>query len=528
MSEKGSPGTPSQKEIRKTLERLHKTKPPLEIRATRRFIRDYRRASLPLRVAARRKALDMQLQADARKTWMKAYKSMVGTRRSIPGQVIELKIGAGDRLLVHVKGGVATLTALGAHEITEEVLTQRNLKSELEKAVDPPEGFVRPSLLELLGIDFKLQRQDEDGRFQASLFGPEVQDEWLTALSDEQVDAWTEVVELADSVLDSGEAGVSVVFLEGGPGTGKTSVLLNLLDEFTQKGRRVGLHMADHLKDFICTQTTIDLGSAIAAAAETDDPVEIALVDDPESLDALRWGAARARVNARTLGRAVVVVAFDPLQVEGRRKDELTDGALQAIRSEHSVVRIVLRDCYRQRSNVGRAARNVTGVILDSSPYFKDEKKAGWARDREAIAKDALDLRFINEAGRVDVFEQATFEDWRDYLSYVAGTSLASRHEGDPGHWPALAVVEPMSAELPETWVPLMSSVPHHRISGHGWPDQLRGIEYQHVAVVLTESELTMVTDGFAGSGRTDYEKFRLLRIPFSRARESLAVFAVP
>ncbi len=67
----------------------------------------------------------------------------------------------------------------------------------------------------------------------------------------------------------------------------------------------------------------------------------------------------------------------------------------------------------------------------------------------------------------------------------------------------------------------------HHRVSGADWPDRLRGIEYQHVAVILTEGELAMVTDGFTGTGRTDYEKFRLLRIPFSRARESLAVLAV-
>ncbi len=286
--------------------------------------------------------------------------------------------------------------------------------------------------------------------------------------------------------------------------------------------------MSDRLLDFIHTQTTVDLTSAAERASDVERPGEIILIDDPASLDALRWSAKLAVINAKRRGRAIAVVAFDPLQVEGRRKDELSDEALKQVRDEHEVTRIHLRDCYRQRSDVGRAARNITGVILDSSPFLLAQKQIDWAQGRKEIARDALDLRFINEAGRVVVSEEAGWEDWKAYLSYVVATSVAQRVEGDPANWPVLAVVEPLEAKLPATWEPLLSAVHHERVGGYDWPGRLRGIEYQHVALILTQRELNMVKDGFTGSGRTDYEKFRLLLIPFSRARESLAVFALP
>jgi len=54
----------------------------------------------------------------------------------------------------------------------------------------------------------------------------------------------------------------------------------------------------------------------------------------------------------------------------------------------------------------------------------------------------------------------------------------------------------------------------------------VKGLEYQHVALVLSRERLIAVQNGFSGTGRRLYNDYRLLRIPFTRAKDSLAVFA--
>ncbi len=202
---------------------LRKTAPKLEVRATKRFNRDYKHASSTMRVAARQKVREMQIQARVSTTWMKAYKSVSGLKRSIPGQVIELRIGGGDRLLAHVRDGTATLVALGHHAVADEIVMQRDLKAELEQAGEPPEGFAPANLLDLIMSDIELRRGDPDLSIDTRLFGPEVQSEWLQALSDEQVAAWTQVTEIVDDLLDDDDEGAlyKVVFIEGGARDGE-------------------------------------------------------------------------------------------------------------------------------------------------------------------------------------------------------------------------------------------------------------------------------------------------------------------
>ncbi len=500
--------------------------PPI-LTATQRFNRDYQRANDTLRDGARREANAFVRSAVLHPDWLHKHDKIEGLAPRVPGRFVELEIGSGPRLVAHVRGMNITLVALGGHEVVAELKKQRNVGAELAKPAKLPPGFGVPSMNEAIKIALEIHSAAQAGvADRRRPFGPEVNPDWMYFLSDEQEKMFLGIAEaIENSLLEPGTAAVHLI--EGGPGTGKTSVLLNLLDHFKHEDWVVGLDMSEHLVEFIEAQTGRDLTKFTQPVADGE-PVRICFVDDPASLEGLRWDAGRAKRDLDKWESTAVVVAFDPLQVEGTREVELTDAALEDVRASVGATRWTLRDCYRQKEKPGIAALSLTSMVMGSSAFLAKGKKEAWATSRAEIAAAALDLQFINPGGSAEFYEDAEWADWNAYLGSVSTETWATAREGDPCIWPRLAVVVPMDAALPATWAPPLERVQHHFIAGPDWRDRLRGVEYAHVAVLLTKSEMDMVRSGFEGSGRKKYERFRLLRIPFSRARDSFAVFGVP
>ena len=55
----------------------------------------------------------------------------------------------------------------------------------------------------------------------------------------------------------------------------------------------------------------------------------------------------------------------------------------------------------------------------------------------------------------------------------------------------------------------------------------VKGLEFQHVFIFINKTLFDEIHNGFKGTGTRVYEKRRLLRIPFSRAKDSLVTFAL-
>jgi len=55
----------------------------------------------------------------------------------------------------------------------------------------------------------------------------------------------------------------------------------------------------------------------------------------------------------------------------------------------------------------------------------------------------------------------------------------------------------------------------------------IKGLEFQHVFLFLKRDLYEQVEYGFKGSGQRVYNQRRLLRIPFSRAKDSLVTFVL-
>ena len=120
----------------------------------------------------------------------------------------------------------------------------------------------------------------------------------------------------------------------------------------------------------------------------------------------------------------------------------------------------------------------------------------------------------------------ATLEDFREELERVKG-----HQAGQWGYWPPLlvAVIDDGMDQLPPEWSRyLRSSGVHHHVLGPGELAKAKGVEYQHVFLIMGNELFKHLDAGFEGSGRNLYEHRRLLRIPYSRAKDSLALFALP
>jgi len=154
-------------------------------------------------------------------------------------------------------------------------------------------------------------------------------------------------------------------------------------------------------------------------------------------------------------------------------------------------------------------------------------------------------LTFENHSGWAKAYPDATVADWREYGRVVAEALTAEVAEweretegtdatvGDLFRWPPCLVVQVDGAEIPDDWSSLLGDeaegVRVSTRSTNAWSDEIKGLEYQHVAVVMSNTDLhTLLAPQLPSAlGRRAYGSFRLLRIPFSRARDTLAVFGV-
>ena len=56
----------------------------------------------------------------------------------------------------------------------------------------------------------------------------------------------------------------------------------------------------------------------------------------------------------------------------------------------------------------------------------------------------------------------------------------------------------------------------------------IKGMEYQHVLLVIGEDLFEQLESGFEGSGQGEYHNRRMMRIPFTRAKDSLVTIVSP
>lgn len=471
-----------------------------DLYATPVFLREYRKAGPGLATAAEREAHELVVRMRSQPSlWPRSYQTVKG----IDAFVIEIDLAGGPRMLAHVNG-VVTLCRMGDHEIIRRSLAGGELLAQVERGMPAPPQFLPETRSSLLPPSMG----DEVG-----VYSYELAPEWIYWLDDEQAMITDRMREsLVDALL--GDT-VSRHLVLGGPGTGKTVVLTKLLQELSSADPRsretwdVRFVSSPSLREYISLTTGWDLSSSRQhPSLGTPDVV---LVDDPASLEEV--------VSQHLPRRRSLVVAMDPLQLD----KSVSDTDLKAFMGQFDAVHW-LTACYRQKEIVGGAARHVMEVVAQSSPYLDKSKKKVFSTARKVLTQRANTMSYPNLAGRVRTIEASDLPAWNEHFDWLCDLS----HRGQLiSYWPPLLIaVDDQIKRLPRGWGRRLDDVRHRRIklSELG---QVKGLEFQHVVVVLAPKTHQSLHTGFEGSGTSKYNQFRLMRIPFTRARDSIATFVV-
>ena len=486
---------------------MHSTTVP--VAASERFLLGHRKLSPELRRQTRLAIADL---ADRYGRAIPLDTKQVRRIAGVRAQVWRMRLNDAARMLYRWDGQQVMLLDVGNHEVTRRYSDQQ-YRRDIRSLTDASH---------LLAADGESRFIEEPDTAYIPYHGSESRKEWLYFLDDEQDSVCDTVLSAALTLKRRRRSAVH--FLLGGPGTGKTSILVNLLDLLREQPTiEVRFHASDEITRFLGSHLPFEVAPYVHQFGDDGDGTpRVVLVDDPGTLEVVE-ALCETAVLARN---QVVVAAFDPLQLD----KSVPDSEYEAFVQKYGVVEHQLKACYRQRRNVGRATRRIAESVARSTPFVDTFKIDAHRRNRANLTALANEVEFRNPSGYVRRHAQTTGDTVTSELQRI--------HECDGllDHWPYMLIA--YEAAVAGRVSRLLKDAParhYARPLARGLIREvelnavkaIKGTEYQHALVFISEALYRQVEDGFCGTGQRVYEQRRLLRIPFSRARDSLVTFVL-
>ena len=480
----------------------------MRLTTSKAFDREFEVLSVPLRTRVYLTVWDL-LRRYERKVPLETRR--VRKVEGLRSNVWRVKLADKPRLLYHWNGEDLLLLSVGDHKVTErytDAQFQRDLKT----------ARVSETAYSLANAQPSIFGSDPDEVLDL-LTNEELVSDWIYYLDDEQL-AIARKLEAAAKYQISNKRS-TCHFIIGGPGTGKTSLLLNLLDRARLfGGMEVRLRAQPQVRRYAQTAFSYDLNEYNL----TDDGgarPRLVLVDDPDVYDDI----TRAAEAATLAQRQMLVIAFDPLQLAS----SLSDAQYRALRHRYSVVEHRLSTAYRQKANVGKAAKKVIESVAKSTPFLDDGKIERFHKEHSQLTTFSNEVSFPNPRGYVEFYPAADERDVdREFGRLMDNASLMW------AHWsPLLVVIDEAIGSRDRKWItdkiflhwpldlprPVVTTLDHVR--------DIKGAEFQHAFLFLAPRTHREIEYGFRGSGQLTYNRRRLLRIPFSRAKDSMCTFVL-
>lgn len=431
-------------------------------------------------------------------------------------QVYRLPIIRGDRLVFVIDNKDLILTDIGNHDVMDEYSRMPRLArhEDLIKATVPAEWFIkrigkfleftRPSTLGPNTNLSSLLNEKIVSESDRWVYEEELDEGWINYLDENQ----NRVAEEIMKELLSPNESLKVHFIYGGPGTGKTVILLNLALRLEKLGRSISFQLSDQVAKYLNRGREkvpgINLGFG---------PGVTVLLDDPISSDEFAYAIRKAQANqCRAL-----IIGFDPLQWHERKME----AKLKSICGKTDYTFSQLWVCYRQSFGVAKKSIELTKAIFERNSRYLDKSKI---IQEKMDLQEHLDLiqgmEFVDEAGRYIVYSDnlernIEFEKKR----YTERIDLWK-------HSPSICFV--YEDNIVEKWRPKIKGL----YSGTNKLDvvfskyrSVRGIEFQEVAIFVTATFWKKLNVGENGLNSEAWEKLTSLHTIFSRAKDSIVVY---
>jgi len=427
------------------------------------------------------------------------------------------KITSGDRLILVVDGQNLILADIGDHDVMDEYSKMQRVardedlrlaknidgtfKKLLEIAISGKSKNAKESeQLDLAGV----LAGDKDGDDSRWLYEAELSDEWIHFLDVEQA----KISETLFQKLVVPSNDMSVEFVMGGPGTGKTVVLLNLATNLEQAGRAVSFEASSNVIKYLSSG-----GRNVPGANKGFGPGVVALIDDPASSKVL----ADSLRKAKSAGCRAIVIGFDPLQWHERKMEANFKKICESV----SYQIYPLNTCYRQSGGVGGKTLELTEKIYQSSSRYLDSLKQQAEREELQPYIDlSLGMSFVDNSGRFVSYDTDIDQNYRIEISrfraridrWTHTSPIAFVYDDDlPKEF--IKSLKNDAAGLNRTEIPLSK----YR--------EIRGVEFQELFLFVSSEFWNDLNIGKMGVGSEEWEKLACLHTILSRPKDSLVLY---
>ena len=429
------------------------------------------------------------------------------------------KVTSGDRLIVVVDGNTLILADIGDHDVMDEYSKMPRLaRDEDLKKASAISGTFKKLLNFALSTESKdlsspapldisnVLADDIEGDDSRWLYEAELSDEWIHFLDDEQAKISETLFQKL--VVPSDE--MSVEFVMGGPGTGKTVVLLNLATNLDQAGRAVSFEASPNVIKYLSSG-----GRNVPGANKGFGPGVVALIDDPASSKVL----ADSLRKAKSAHCRAIVIGFDPLQWHERKMEANFRKIVESVNYEF----YPLWTCYRQTSGVGKKTLELTEKIYHASSRYLDTLKQKAEREELQPYIDlSLGMSFVDDSGRFVSYDKDIDENYKIEISRFRARIDRWTHTS-----PIAFVYDD---DLPKEFVKSLkdgaSGLNRTELPLSKYRD-IRGVEFQELFLFVTSEFWNDLNTGKMGVGSEDWEKLACLHTILSRPKDSLSLYVI-
>ena len=438
-------------------------------------------------------------------------------------QAYKTAVTSGDRLVYVVEKDQIILVDIGKHEVMDDYARMSKLAR--NKDIDsrcPVDLWFSKNLNKKLAEKSSSRAQSNIGKQKVNVseimneeiqgddfrysFDEELNESWVLFLDEQQSKVANEIYK----DLKSSEDKLKIHFILGGPGTGKTIVLLNIAIRLENDGKAVSFQLSKEVLKYLNSGPTKVPGANLGPG-----PGVVLLVDDPVDLQSVN-GIIR---QARSSKCNAVIFALDPLQWHEKEMPE----TFEKIWSDNENTTHKLDVCYRQSAGVAKKQLKLfASLIGKNSRFLVDEKQRQEKVNLAPYLNLSLDMKFVDEAGRYKLYTSDT------QLNFIKEIERFRKREYIWKHTNPIAFIyhDHLPKEVKDYAKQYSRGLNRVEFNFSDYR-KTRGVEYQELFLFLDSEFWERITFGQQGLKTSDWQQIACLHTLFSRPKDGLVFFII-
>jgi len=438
-------------------------------------------------------------------------------------QAYKTAVTSGDRLVYVVEQSQIILVDIGKHEVMDDYarMSKNARNKDISSSYEVDSWFANKLNKKLLEKSSTRNRsntnrqkvdiseimseeiQGEDFRY---AFDEELDEKWVLFLDEQQSKVANEIYK----DLEIQEDKVKIHFILGGPGTGKTIILLNIAIRLENDGKAVSFQLSPGVLKYL------NSGSAKVPGVNLGPgPGVVLLVDDPSDLQNMNGIIRQAKSNKCK----AVVIALDPLQWHEKEMPE----TFEKIWSDNENTTHKLDVCYRQAAGVAKKQLQLFASLLGkNSRFLVEEKQKREKIDLAPYLNLSLDMTFVDESGRYKLFLSNTKANFVKEIKRFRSREFIWKHT----HPIAFVYHDDLPKEVRDYAKQYSQGLNRVEFNFSDYK-KTRGVEYQELFLFLDIEFWNKINDGQQGLKTSDWQQIACLHTLFSRPKDGLVIFVI-